>query len=331
MTLRIALLLICLLPSAVSAQRSFPKIPPGTPLGPNGVPEGWTLLGDIQVPEDYFDASKGTFTTEWWPSGVVPFEFQSSVNSVERNLALAAMAVLEGVANVNFVPANSDPAFITFRDSSGDETPTNSAPVGYFLGAHTVNITNWTFQFIIVHELMHVLGFWHEQSRPDRDAFVQIVTRNIQSGREFNFDLETSAESYGPYDFGSVMHYGACAFSVCSSCVAADPACRTITVLPPNDVQWQTAIGQRSQLSRTDALTVSFMYPESNWRFVDDDDGTPFPVGTFLAPWSTVGDGLAQTPTGGTLFIQPGSYGGSFTLNRNLRIEAPLGGVTIGN
>ena len=39
------------------------------------------------------------------------------------------------------------------------------------------------FKGIVMHEMFHALGRWHEQSRPDRDQFVQILTNNIQSGQ----------------------------------------------------------------------------------------------------------------------------------------------------
>lgn len=35
---------------------------------------------------------------------------------------------------------------------------------------------------IVVHELGHVIGFWHEHTRPDRDVHVSIVRDNIQPG-----------------------------------------------------------------------------------------------------------------------------------------------------
>lgn len=37
----------------------------------------------------------------------------------------------------------------------------------------------------VQHEILHALGFHHEQVRSDRDDFVTILTKNIQSGQLF--------------------------------------------------------------------------------------------------------------------------------------------------
>lgn len=68
----------------------------------------------------------------------------------------------------------------------------------------------------IVHELMHALGFLHEQNRSERDNWVTIMTQNIQRGTENNFakaSAKTTTAFGVQYDYGSVMHYSTNAFS----------------------------------------------------------------------------------------------------------------------
>ena len=43
------------------------------------------------------------------------------------------------------------------------------------------------FEGVIIHELMHSTGFWHEHSRQDRDYYVRINWGNIKRGEEANF------------------------------------------------------------------------------------------------------------------------------------------------
>jgi len=38
----------------------------------------------------------------------------------------------------------------------------------------------------VEHELMHVLGFSHEHTHPDRDDYITIIPENVQTG-ESNF------------------------------------------------------------------------------------------------------------------------------------------------
>lgn len=298
----------------------------------NGVPEGFRLIeGDIIVPETWI---QGVFATNWWPDGIVPYEFDINVSAANRTAMLAAMAEWEAVANVDFVQLNGESNYVHVQNAT-----VNSSMVGMQGGMQVINIASWGSRFIIAHELAHALGFWHEQSRLDRDIFV-IIEDRITDGNEPNFYRHDEADVYGPYDFNSVMHYGQCSFSCCNHptnpCCPAPCACgwdpnncRTITVRPPWDTTWQNAIGQRTSLSRLDQLTMSFIYPEPDWVFVDQSY-TGGEQGTFLQPYTLFNTGALVVPAGGTVIIQPGNYDEVGTYMKAMTLRAPLGGVILG-
>merc|ERR1711915_450134 len=66
----------------------------------------------------------------------------------------------------------------------------------------------------IFHEGFHALGKVHEQSRPDRDNYVEIISANIELGMEHNFDIQQRVDPVGTtYELQSIMHYEPTAFS----------------------------------------------------------------------------------------------------------------------
>jgi hypothetical protein len=306
---------------------------PASVLDENGIPEGWKLVeGDILVRDS---GEEGLYTTNLWTNGIIPFQWDTNLqsNTTRQNVILTAMATWENVADLRFVPRNptTDATYLHIRDSSGDPNPANNSPVGMGFGERIVNIATWWTSWISVHELGHSLGLWHEQSRPNRDTYIQVNTANIEAGEEHNFDIHYFEHDYPPggYDFDSIMHYAQCDFSTCTTCDDKTPTCWTITVLAPYNTIWQTAIGQRSHLSDLDSLTMSFLYPEDDWRFVDGGYGGLFENGTLWEPYKTLSRGVDETPTDGSVWIQPGTYTAGATLSKPMTLQAPLGEVSL--
>ncbi|VDL72606.1 unnamed protein product [Nippostrongylus brasiliensis] len=60
------------------------------------------------------------------------------------------------------------------------------------------------------HEVAHALGLYHEQSRYDRDNWINIYPNRVPRGLLYNFAKVSrrSMDTYRTqYDIGSVMHY----------------------------------------------------------------------------------------------------------------------------
>jgi len=109
---------------------------------------------------------------------------------------------------------------------------------------------------IIIHELMHALGFDHMHNHVDRDEFIDINWNNIKPGNERYFEKVNSNlfENFGtPYDYYSVMHYGPNFYSKNKK-----------PTMVPKTSSYKKVIGNRVALSLGDAKRLNAMYKCTN-------------------------------------------------------------------
>ncbi|MFH2053098.1 MAG: M12 family metallopeptidase [bacterium] len=286
-------------PSAQGAQPTLKHV--------QGIPEGYELVeGDILLPID----RKEKYLPTLWPGGIVYFQFDDNMSTLNQEQALAAMDTWMACgAGLSFVPRLNEPNYIHFRDSVE-----NSSMVGMVTGEQFINIYNWNWHFIICHEICHALGFWHEHSRPDRDDFIEVIIANIPSVSLHNFSIRDEwVTLQTPYDFDSVMHYSQCSFSLCGECpdhltCGSYPYDGRTLLCRAGHESWQEVIGQREHLSFYDVVDMVDAYGPGQTVFVDPLADPAGADGTLSRPFLGLADGLAALDPGGRLFLRGGYY-----------------------
>ncbi|MFN8530784.1 MAG: S8 family serine peptidase [Anaerolineae bacterium] len=266
------------------------------------IPDDATLInGDILVSRDELAMlAQGVGTTgSLWPSGIIPYVFEASVTPAQQTIALTAMQWWEDAVNgaagrtvIDFRPRASEAGYLTIRTG----TDGNYSYVGYGVGARLVSIQQW-YTGVVAHEFGHALGLWHEQSRSDRDTYIQVNYANIVSGFADQFDILPSyaATLLGPYDLDSIMHYSPYAFSICPSVGTGCPqALTTIDVRAPYAPH---TIGQINGLSVGDRNAILVLYGGSIPSPVSND---LFANAQYLAtlPYTVTQNPVNSTVTG---------------------------------
>jgi len=238
--------------------------------------------GDIRLPKN---SKKGLLAqgAGIWNCGEIPITYDSSITQAQRDQIEEIILYINAATKLTVKNRTNESSYVKIQ--SIDPTCYSSS-LGMNGGEQIVNLGLGCFQIgVIIHEIFHAAGLMHEQARSDRDNYVTINYSNIPGDAQtrFQFDI-LPGTLLGPYDFESLMHYGAFDFAI-------DDNFKTITTNNGEE------IGQRQFISAGDISSINSIYPCGTASLLNDicQSATDIEIGQLLVINNT-GASSSNTP-----------------------------------
>jgi len=280
-----------------------------------------TRYGMLQPTPEIWGAVATANKEHLWPRGEIPYEIDRSVSASTRSNIAWAIDHLSSTELKVRPRTSADRDYVQFR-SDGDGC---SSYVGRRGGRQEIDLTDCS-KGSVVHELLHAAGFYHEQSRSDRDRYITVMWDEIDSSAKHNFRVATNSRDIGPYDFASIMHYSGRAFSRRGNA----------TIVPKVS---NVTIGQRNALSQNDRAAIRSLYAGVAPSPAPQPQPPPQPPPTVRPPTPTPPTPTvrppAPIPTPTPPSVPPpatsGGFAGSYVSQRgqvDCRQQASFGSVT---
>ncbi|XP_036964094.1 high choriolytic enzyme 1-like isoform X1 [Acanthopagrus latus] len=185
-----------------------------------------------------------------WPRSAdgrvyVPYVISSHFTSRERSIIERGLQSFRDVSCIRFIPHSGQRDYLNIQSDSGCYSYVGRRGYSQTL---SLDRQGCLYHNTVQHELLHALGFNHEQCRSDRDQYIRVLWENIQPGLAYAFDKLNTLNLNTPYDYNSVMQYHRYAFSANNQ--------PTMVPIPDANVEFGTA----TEMSRNDIIRLNTLY-----------------------------------------------------------------------
>ncbi|XP_048118524.1 high choriolytic enzyme 2-like isoform X2 [Alosa alosa] len=209
------------------------------------------LMGDIAIDSaDERNADPCTSSGCMWQKYsdgkvYVPYVIQNHYSSRELSIIQRGLDSFSSMSCIRFKLRSNERDYLSIESRNGCYSY-----IGRTGNAQTVSLSRsgCLYHNTVQHELLHALGFNHEQTRSDRDNHIRVVWENIIDDMKHNFNKVNTLNQGTPYDYNSVMQYHKTAFSKNNQ--------PTMVPIPNSNV----AIGQATQMSQNDINRLNRLY-----------------------------------------------------------------------
>lgn len=213
--------------------------------------------------------TQSTFKADFvtlWPGGKVYYTIDANVPDQYRIINAMADIQNSGVG-ITFIPRTNQGNYIRVVTTNNPAIG-GSSQIGMVGGQQLfeINDSSNADKGTAMHELLHALGMFHEQSRADRDSYIRVLSENIVDNylSQFNTYVQSNinGNQIGTFDFDSIMLYGSNAFVN-----SGNPGVYSMTKLDGSPFY-----AQRSYLSTGDLEGLKYLYQPVYLKFISVED-----------------------------------------------------------
>uniref|UniRef100_UPI0037E771E8 meprin A, alpha (PABA peptide hydrolase), tandem duplicate 1 n=1 Tax=Semicossyphus pulcher TaxID=241346 RepID=UPI0037E771E8 len=201
--------------------------------------------GDILMPEGRNALIDKTYRWKF----PIPYILGDDLDLNAKGCVHQAFEMYRLKSCVDFKPYEGEKTYIKFEKRGGCFSSVGDQQNGQILSLGS----GCDHKAVIEHELLHALGFYHEQSRTDRDDYVDIWLDQVTPGYQHNFNKYNDdfiTDQNTAYDYESLMHYRPFSFN-------KNASIPTVTTKIPEFIN---IIGQYLDFSAMDTLRLNRMY-----------------------------------------------------------------------
>lgn len=186
-----------------------------------------------------------------WPNGEVVYTIDSSLQN-QRSLIKQSMDHITQMTGgcIKFKERTYESDYVYMYQAQGCYSQVGrqggSQELSLGRGCHVAGV--------VIHELLHALGFFHHHSRSDRDRYLRINYQNIdpQAYPQFQKLNDWENQLFTDFDYNSIMIYGSTAFS-------RDGYSQTMTTINPSGATIQDP-GYKHAMTPSDVSSLKKLY-----------------------------------------------------------------------